>query len=120
MAIRLDYRDTSFCFLTAHLAAGHSNVEERNADWATLERGLHFSKGKGISSHELVFVQLIRPVWPADLALSLRNVIWAADTNYRISLPNEEVRRLAQEDDYATLLAADQVSDSDAVLCGAR
>lgn len=52
MAIRLDYHDTSFCFLTAHLAAGHSNVEERNADWATLERGLHFSKGKGISSHK--------------------------------------------------------------------
>ncbi|ORY72560.1 SacI homology domain-domain-containing protein [Leucosporidium creatinivorum] len=89
VAIRLDYRDTSFCFLTAHLAAGHSNVEERNADWATLERGLHFSKGKGISSHD--------------------NVVWAADTNYRISLPNEEVRRLAQEDDYAALLAADQL-----------
>ena len=58
VAIRLDYRDTSFCFLTAHLAAGHSNVEERNADYHTIagQDGLHFSKGKTIASHESVFL----------------------------------------------------------------
>ena len=37
------------------------------------------------------------------------NVIWAADTNYRIALPNEDARRLAEQDDYASLLAADQL-----------
>lgn len=47
-----------------------------------------------------------------DLFRFRSNVIWAADTNYRISLPNEEARRLAEQDDYASLLAADQVSDS--------
>ncbi|GAA5910570.1 hypothetical protein JCM5296_002953 [Sporobolomyces johnsonii] len=90
VAIRLDYRDTSFCFLTAHLAAGHNAVEERNQDYFTIADGLHFARGKTIASHD--------------------NVVWAADTNYRISLPNDEVRSLAEEDDYASLYAADQLN----------
>lgn len=54
VGIRLDYHDTSFCFITAHFAAGHSNVEERNADYRTIADGLHFQKGKTINSHECV------------------------------------------------------------------
>jgi hypothetical protein len=54
VGIRLDYHDTSFCFLTAHLAAGLSNVEERNADYRTIDDGLQFLKGKTIASHECV------------------------------------------------------------------
>ena len=54
VAIRLDYHDTSFCFITAHLAAGQSNVEERNSDYHTIVEGLNFLKGKTIDSHELV------------------------------------------------------------------
>lgn len=55
VGIRLEYYDTSFCFLTAHLAAGHSNVEERNADYRTIVNGLHFLRGKTISSHEWAY-----------------------------------------------------------------
>jgi hypothetical protein len=32
VSIRLEYYDTSFCFITAYLTAGHANVDERNAD----------------------------------------------------------------------------------------
>ena len=39
----------------------------------------------------------------------ISNVIWLADTNYRIDLENERVRSLAVSDDYDALLAADQV-----------
>uniref|UniRef100_A0A8H8CK11 phosphoinositide 5-phosphatase n=1 Tax=Psilocybe cubensis TaxID=181762 RepID=A0A8H8CK11_PSICU len=92
VGIRLDYYDTSFCFLTAHLAAGHSNVEERNADYRTIVNGLHFQKGKTIQSHE--------------------NVIWLADTNYRIDLDNATVRSLAEHDDFDPLLAADQLRNA--------
>ena len=52
VGIRLDYYDTSFCFLTAHLAAGHTNVEERNSDYRTIVSGLHFLKGKTIDTHQ--------------------------------------------------------------------
>ncbi|KAG8810435.1 inositol polyphosphate 5-phosphatase [Serendipita sp. 399] len=89
VGIRLEYHDTSFCFLTAHLAAGHFNVEERNSDYRTIVSGLHFLKGKTIGSHA--------------------NVIWAADTNYRIELENEVVRHLATNDEIDMLVAADQL-----------
>ncbi|KAG7449414.1 inositol polyphosphate phosphatase [Guyanagaster necrorhizus] len=89
VGIRLQYHDTNFCFLTAHLAAGHSNVDERNADYRTIVNDLHFLKGKTISSHE--------------------NIIWLADTNYRIDLDNEIVRTLAQSDDFDSLVSADQL-----------
>ncbi|KAJ7180325.1 inositol polyphosphate phosphatase [Mycena crocata] len=89
VGVRLDYHDTSFCFLTAHLAAGHSNVEERNMDYRTIINGLHFQKGKTISSHD--------------------NVVWLADTNYRIDFDNETVRAYAISDDFDSLLAGDQL-----------
>ncbi|BGP30041.1 Inositol-1,4,5-trisphosphate 5-phosphatase 1 [Rhodotorula toruloides] len=90
VAIRLDYRASSFCFVTAHLAAGHNNVDERNQDYMTISRGLHFARGKTIDSHD--------------------NVCWCLDSNYRISLSNDEVRTLAEQDDYGALYAADQLN----------
>ncbi|CUA69373.1 hypothetical protein RSOLAG22IIIB_03896 [Rhizoctonia solani] len=89
VGIRLDYYDSSFCFVTAHLAAGHANVEERNSDYRTIANGLSFLRGKTIASHE--------------------NVIWLADTNYRINLENNEVRYLAENDQLGVLYDADQL-----------
>ncbi|EJD53563.1 inositol polyphosphate phosphatase [Auricularia subglabra TFB-10046 SS5] len=88
-AIRFDFEDSSYCFITGHLAAGHMAVEERNSDYRTIVNGLHFLKGKTVGSHE--------------------NVIWLADTNYRIELDNETVRRLAVTGEYDQLVAADQL-----------
>ncbi|KAJ7752739.1 SacI homology domain-containing protein [Mycena maculata] len=101
VGVRLDYHDTSFCFLTAHLAAGHTNVEERNIDYRTIVNGLHFQKGKTISSHD--------------------NVIWLADTNYRIDFDNDTARSLVASDDFDSLLAGDQLRqaiDSGAAFAG--
>ncbi|PPQ65581.1 hypothetical protein CVT26_000530 [Gymnopilus dilepis] len=106
VGIRLDYHDTNFCFLTAHLAAGHSNVEERNADYRTIANGLHFQKGKTIQSHEyecFVVSVVSSTDWHG------RNVVWLADTNYRINLDNATVRSLAEHDDFDPLVAADQL-----------
>ncbi|KAH6915044.1 phosphatidylinositol phosphate phosphatase [Coprinopsis sp. MPI-PUGE-AT-0042] len=89
VAIRLEYHDTDFCFITGHLAAGHMNVEERNADYRTITENLHFLRGKNIQSHQ--------------------NVIWLADTNYRIELENYIVRTLIESDDFDGLVAADQL-----------
>jgi synaptojanin len=60
VAIRLDLYDTSFCFLTAHLAAGQDNMVERNTDYRTIADGLRFLKGKSIDSHEYVILNLKR------------------------------------------------------------
>lgn len=117
VAIRLDFRSTSFCFLTAHLAAGHSNIEERNQDYRTISQGLHFARGKAIVDHELsifsppIFGLFTRSELTVEIMGWIRsNVVWAADTNYRIDLTNEEARPLAEADDYETLFASDQVS----------
>lgn len=41
--------------------------------------------------------------------LHRRNVIWLADTNYRIDLDNAAVRTYAETNDFDPLIAADQV-----------
>ncbi|KAG8943697.1 inositol polyphosphate 5-phosphatase, partial [Tulasnella sp. 408] len=92
VAIRFDYHDTSFCFLTAHLAAGHPNVMERNNDYHTIDSGLRFTKGRNIKSHDVV--------------------VWAADTNYRIDLENPEVRSYATSGNFKRLIEADQLIDA--------
>ncbi|XAO22935.1 hypothetical protein I312_101710 [Cryptococcus bacillisporus CA1280] len=89
VAIRLNLFDSTVCFVTCHLAAGHSNVGDRNADWRTIVDGTRFLRGKVIEDHEII--------------------IWAADFNYRISLPNLEVRDLIKANDLDVLLGADQL-----------
>jgi hypothetical protein len=112
----LDIHDSSFCFVTAHFAAGLSNVEERNHDYETIEDGLKFLRGKTIASHELSHKSGFHEVFlctPQPLAdwYCFRNVIWAGDFNYRIDggLPNNAVRQAVVDENYAELLAADQV-----------
>ncbi|KAI1043656.1 hypothetical protein LB505_003660 [Fusarium chuoi] len=52
VAIRFDYANTPVCFVTAHLAAGFSNYDERNRDYATIHHGLRFQRNRGIDDHE--------------------------------------------------------------------
>jgi hypothetical protein len=51
VSIRLDYANTPICFVTAHLAAGFANYEERNRDYATIDQGLWFQRNRGIADH---------------------------------------------------------------------
>jgi len=90
IAIRLEYGTTSMCFVTAHLAAGHTNVEQRNMDYYTIDHGLYFTHRRAIPDHDLVF--------------------WASDSNYRINLPNEEVRKLIAEERWDLLYENDQLN----------
>lgn len=51
VAIRMDYANTQICFVTAHLAAGFANYEERNRDYTTIHNGLRFQRNRGIDDH---------------------------------------------------------------------
>ena len=51
VAIRFDYANTHICFVTAHLAAGFANYDERNRDYATIYHGLKFQRNRGIEDH---------------------------------------------------------------------
>lgn len=90
VAIRLDYANTRICLVTAHLAAGFANYEERNRDFRTINHGLRFQRNRSIEDHD--------------------TIIWLGDFNYRIGLSDDKVRRLIQAGDLETLYANDQVS----------
>lgn len=90
VAIRLDYANTRICLVTAHLAAGFANYEERNRDYRTISHGLRFQRNRSIDDHD--------------------TIIWLGDFNYRIGLSDDKVRRLIRSNDLGTLYENDQVS----------
>lgn len=73
VSIRFDYGGTSFCFVNAHLSAGANNVDERRNDFLSIFKSTIFSRSKALAHHDSIF--------------------WLGDLNYRISLPNEDVRK---------------------------
>lgn len=90
VSIRMDYANTQICFVTAHLAAGFSNYEERNRDYHTIHNGLRFQRNRGIDDHD--------------------TVIWMGDFNYRIGLGAERVKQLIKMGDLETLYENDQLN----------
>lgn len=97
VAIRLEIDDTSCCFVTAHLAAGFANYEERNRDYRTISQGLRFQRNRSIDDHD--------------------TVIWLGDFNYRIGLSFDKARNFAKAEDYGKLYENDQVCSTHAVDC---
>ncbi|KAK9585241.1 Inositol-1,4,5-trisphosphate 5-phosphatase 1 [Aspergillus fumigatus] len=89
-AIRFEYSKTRLCFVTAHLAAGFANYEERNNDYKIICRGLRFQKNRTIDDHD--------------------TIIWLGDFNYRIGLSNQTVRDLAAQRNYQRLHDNDQLN----------
>ncbi|XP_055370437.1 synaptojanin-1 isoform X3 [Betta splendens] len=91
VAIRLLFHTTSICFVCSHFAAGQSQVKERNDDYNEITRRLSFPMGRLLYSHDYVF--------------------WCGDFNYRINLPNEEVKELIKQQNWDALTAGDQLVD---------
>ncbi|KAM9847210.1 synaptojanin-1 [Aulostomus maculatus] len=89
VAIRLLFHTTSICFVCSHFAAGQSQVKERNDDYSEITRRLSFPMGRLLYSHDYVF--------------------WCGDFNYRINLPNEEVKELIKQQNWDALTAGDQL-----------
>ncbi|XP_054433850.1 synaptojanin-1 [Pteronotus mesoamericanus] len=89
VAVRMLFHTTSLCFVCSHFAAGQSQVKERNEDFAEIVRKLSFPMGRMLFSHDYVF--------------------WCGDFNYRIDLPNEEVKELVRQQNWDSLTAGDQL-----------
>ncbi|KAI1734417.1 SacI homology domain-containing protein [Xylaria scruposa] len=90
VAIRMEYASTQLCFVTAHLAAGFANYDERNRDYATIHHGLRFQRNRGIDDHD--------------------TVIWMGDFNYRIGLSHERAMDLVKQQDLEKLYENDQLN----------
>ncbi|EME39404.1 hypothetical protein DOTSEDRAFT_75181 [Dothistroma septosporum NZE10] len=90
VAIRMEVADTSVCFVTAHLAAGFANYEERNQDYRTISTGLRFQRNRLIEDH--------------------KSIMWFGDFNYRIGMDNDRVRQYIKQRDLTTLYENDQLN----------
>ncbi|MCJ1387033.1 inositol polyphosphate 5-phosphatase [Xylographa soralifera] len=89
VAIRMDFANTRICFVTAHLAAGFANYDERNRDYQTISHGLRFQRNRAIEDHD--------------------TILWLGDFNYRIGLTDDKVRKFINAGDLGTLYQNDQL-----------
>ncbi|NXY87918.1 SYNJ1 protein, partial [Alcedo cyanopectus] len=89
VAIRMLFHTSSLCFVCSHFAAGQSQVKERNEDFVEIARKLGFPMGRMLFSHDYIF--------------------WCGDFNYRIDIPNEEVKDLIRQQNWDALIAGDQL-----------
>lgn len=90
VAVSFKYSATKFCLLVSHLAAGLENVEQRHNDYKTIVKNIRFSRGLRIKDHDVI--------------------IWMGDFNYRILMPNDDVRKMIAAGEYAKLLEKDQLN----------
>ncbi|KAJ1890825.1 Inositol-1,4,5-trisphosphate 5-phosphatase 1 [Kickxella alabastrina] len=89
VAMHMMLDDTSICIVAAHLAAGTTNVAERNADFHSIRTGARFRRGKHIDEHDYSF--------------------WLGDLNYRVDLPSDQARRLISQQQVQSLMMYDQL-----------
>lgn len=114
VSIRLQFYDSTLCFVCTHLAAHRENVAGRNADFANVFNKTSFEIGDeavkeviklgslnqwatgtnsvGVSDHDLVF--------------------WFGDLNYRVdeSIPTERVMELSEKNLLEELIEHDQLN----------
>ncbi|SCU94614.1 LAME_0F08196g1_1 [Lachancea meyersii CBS 8951] len=90
VAVRFTYSTTKFCILVSHLAAGLENVEQRHHDFKTIVKNIRFAGDISIKDHDAI--------------------IWMGDFNYRISLPNDEVRKCVRNAEFGKLFEKDQLN----------
>lgn len=90
VAVSFKYSATKFCLLVSHLAAGLENVEQRHNDYKTIVKNIRFSRGLRIKDHDVI--------------------IWMGDFNYRILMPNDEVRKMIAAGEFSKLLEKDQLN----------
>ena len=88
-AIRCVLYSTSFCFVCAHFAAGQSQVNERNADYAEITRKITFPMGRTLNTHDYVF--------------------WCGDFNYRVDMDKDEMKEMIKRNEIDQILQYDQL-----------
>ncbi|GFS13828.1 inositol polyphosphate 5-phosphatase OCRL-1-like [Elysia marginata] len=92
VAVRMTLHSTSLCFVNCHLAAHQNESERRVQDYHDIlakTRFKQFEPPLCISEHDVIF--------------------WIGDMNFRIDLPNDEVRTSIRQGKLKKLLEQDQL-----------
>ncbi|KAG0338106.1 hypothetical protein BG000_004551 [Podila horticola] len=111
VSIRIKYKDSYLSFVGSHLAADNSQVERRNQDYQEICRRTLFPSASTYditkspaNNAALATTNKVASIFESD------HTIWAGDLNYRIALPEEQVKTLLKTHDYDTLLKHDQLA----------
>lgn len=99
VAIRLCIWDSQLCFINSHLAADSKEVERRNQNYQEIARRLLFQKAPADPLSPRIL-----NIWDSDC------LVWFGDLNYRVSLPESDVKGLLNEKRMDILMAYDQLS----------
>ncbi|CAK9871405.1 unnamed protein product [Sphagnum jensenii] len=100
ISISMSLHHTSFCFVCAHLTAGHKEGDElhRNADIAEILRRTTFQRLVKLSGLEL-----------PETILAHDRVIWLGDLNYRVAMRDEVIWKAVKLQDWQTLQSKDEL-----------
>lgn len=93
VSIRFKVFDSTICFVNSHLAAHDNAVIRRNLDHQEICRRVMFTDRQ--ARHFTIFDH--------------DHLIWLGDLNYRIPLPDAEVKQLARNGPFTKLLEFDQL-----------
>lgn len=113
-SIRLQFYDSTLCFVCSHLAAHRENVAGRNADFANVFQKTSFQVGEeairevirsGSMSHWVIGSSSVG-IQDHDI------VFWLGDLNYRIdeSMGTEKVLQLSEKGTFDELRSLDQLN----------
>ncbi|OCF43755.1 hypothetical protein I317_02359 [Kwoniella heveanensis CBS 569] len=109
VAVRLKIHDTTLCFVNAHMAAFATALERRRYDYQTLKAGLTFAR-PGEADLTPAFEEFLPE--PKEKLLTQEDshvLFWLGDLNYRIDLPDSDVKKLVEEKKWEDMLAKDQL-----------
>ena len=102
VAVRLDFHNTSLCFVCSHLAAHQTEVDRRNQDYQQIMTGLQqefISRGLKIND-----------TTDRNRTLGCDQVVWVGDLNYRLNeLDASDVKTSLHSGKYQQLFLYDQV-----------
>ncbi|KAL7459593.1 hypothetical protein ACHAWC_011346 [Mediolabrus comicus] len=114
VSIRLQFYDSTLCFVCTHLAAHRENVAGRNADFANVFSKTSFEIGEEAVKEVIRLGSLSQ--WATgtnSVGISDHDIsFWFGDLNYRVdeSIPTERVLELSKMNQLKELIEHDQLN----------
>ena len=114
VSVRLQFYDSTFCFICSHLAAHRENVVGRNSDYANILSKTRFDIGPDAVHEEIRSGSL--HVWATGTSsvgvLDHDHIFWLGDLNYRIddSISTEACLDMAIKGYLDPLISMDQLN----------
>ncbi|CAF1423415.1 unnamed protein product [Adineta steineri] len=121
VGISFNFYQTQVCFINCHFASGDGQTQKRNEDYQTIESRMTFTDAPTYSLKDYIWYT------PTTAGSSAPNpqtssvptrywkindhdiIFWFGDMNYRISQPNEQVRKAISEVSTIPLHEKDQL-----------